>query len=82
MDLPVEVVQQASEPPGLHVLAEFLGVEAHAGLHRQHVPDQVFILDIFTDKGKGFVSGSCRTSDSECQPGKIGSGSPSTGRGW
>ena len=45
--LPIEVVQQAGQAPVVGVFAILGGVGAHAGLHRQHVPDQAVVLHKF-----------------------------------
>ena len=56
MDLPIEIVQQAGNPPFLPILPEFYGVEAHGRLDREHVLDQVFVFNIFVYQGKSFVA--------------------------
>jgi hypothetical protein len=49
VDFPVKIVQQGGVPPALFVFAKFAGVEAHGSLYRQHVPDEVLILNVFAD---------------------------------
>ncbi len=56
MQLPIEVMQEAEQAPGFNVFVELPGIEAEGGLHAEHVSNEAFVLDVFTDQGKCFVA--------------------------
>ena len=54
--LVVEVVEHPDHPPALRVLAELLGVGAHAGLDGEHVPPQALGLRPLAEQRPGLVA--------------------------
>src|SRR5205085_2396303 len=48
MDLPVEVVEEAGQSPGVRIAAKTWRVEPHRGLDGQAVIDQSFTLDVLS----------------------------------